>query len=497
MDPFSGAHGYAPRPSAAWLAAIAFAVAVIGLLAFKGTARAEATTTSADEIVFWTSLEDATALTDAQLDTYATMGVDGLVLSAARLKGAGGSKEWTADPSDPLSGARYAPQRRIRDSEIVSRAGARGIDLYLAYKVDNPYNDSTPYVEWFDDAAWATVTESIGDLAGAAHMLGLKGIAVDQELYKGSDDKHKMWKWDYPGNTHTEEQVREMVAQRGAQAAAAALEAFPDLEWAVYNFFQEDSWFEVKYEEQGFVPRWGERVDIDWWNGVAGVEGYAAIRQWNNVFYKNPWPAQGESNEERWETAMLWDVSQTAALLSRRFENWGHAHSRYFSSPFVWITDGPKEDASGDDAKPPEYVATQLSAAREFGMGGGFANYSYFGLTDTAQYAPYASVIQAASTPGDVDSTPPTLQLTGDSAEITGTAHDNLAVWAVRWEDDLGESGTAELTFTVTQGDRLDIEEWRMEWTIPRDELTAGASSVTIVAEDIKGNESERTIEMD
>lgn len=453
--------------------------------------------TAAEQLILWADYEGIVDLSDDQLDTYAEMGVDGLVLSAGRLKGAGGSQEWTADPRDPLSGEAYSQQRLIRDSDIVSRAADRGIDLYLGYKVANPYNDSTPYVDWFDDAAWETVTESIGDFAGAAHMLGFKGIAVDQELYQKPDSiKHDMWKWDYPGNTHTKEQVREKVEQRGEQAAQAALAAFPDLEWAVYNFLQDNSWFEVKYEELGFAPEWEDRVDIDWWDGVAGVEGYAAIRQWNNVFYKTPWPAQGESDEEKWENGMLWDVSQTAALLSRRLEHWGYAHSRYFSSPFVWITEGPRETTS-DDARPPDDVATQLTAARKFGMGGGFANYSYGGLTDTDAYAPYADVIQAASSPGDVDSTAPSLEVSGGSTEISGTAHDNLAIWAVRWKDDLGGSGAAELAFTVTDGDRLNIEEWRMDWAIPTDELTDGATSVTIVAEDIKENESKETIELD
>ena len=114
-------------------------------------------------------------------------------------------------------------QRQIRDSRIVQRAAARGIDLYLGFFAANPANSSTPYVDWFDDAGWARTAERMGDFAGAARMLGFRGIAIDQELYGGK----ARWTWNYPGNIHTEAQVRAKAKQRGRQAMAAILDGFP------------------------------------------------------------------------------------------------------------------------------------------------------------------------------------------------------------------------------------------------------------------------------
>ena len=103
-------------------------------------------------------------------------------------------------------------------------------------------------------------------------------------------------------------------------------------------------------------------------------------------------------------------------------------------------------------------------------------------------YAPYADAIRAAATPGNVDPTVPTLHAAATAGRIHGTAHDNLAVWVVRWRDDLGGRGVAELDFRITEGDMLHIKDWQMDWSVPREALTDGASSVTVAAVDIKRN---------
>ena len=131
----------------------------------------------------------------------------------------------------------------------------------------------------------------MGGLAGAARMLGFRGIAIDQELYGGK----ARWTWNYPGNTHTEAAVRAKAKQRGRQAMTAILDGFPGVEIGIYNFMQRDSWLEWVYEKTGSRPypgapstdTFGPRVDIDFWDGMTSVEGYSAIRQWNSVFAKS------------------------------------------------------------------------------------------------------------------------------------------------------------------------------------------------------------------
>ncbi len=78
----------------------------------------------------------------------------------------------------------------------------------------------------------------------------------------------------------------------------------------------------------------------------------------------------------------------------------------------------------------------------------------------------------------------------GRSASIEGTAHDNLAIRAVRWRDDRGRSGVAKLDWEVLSGDYDSGYQWQTRWSIPAGALTPGATRVTIRAVDIKGQAS-------
>ena len=91
---------------------------------------------------------------------------------------------------------------------------------------------------------------------------------------------------------------------------------------------------------------------------------------------------------------------------------------------------------------------------RKFGMGG-FANYHWGGGLTPSWYAPYADAIGTAATPGNVDAAAPTLDAAAAAEKIHGTARDNLAIWTVRWRDNLGGSGVAELDFRITEGEML------------------------------------------
>jgi hypothetical protein len=128
-------------------------------------------------------------------------------------------------------------------------------------------------------------------------------------------------------------------------------------------------------------------------------------------------------------------------------------------------------------------------------MGGEFANYAYGSIEDF-DYSPYVSAMQAASTETDDDAGPPSIKVRETSGDaIAGIARDDLGIRAVRWEDDQGGSGTAPMQWHVRHGDFDSGYEWDMRWQIPRSDLSAGASEVTIVAEDIEGNASQPAVE--
>ncbi len=295
------------------------------------------------------------------------------------------------------------------------------------------------------------------------------------------------WGWDYPGNTRSESAVRAKARQRGAELMGAILDGFPGAELAVYDAFFPGAWRELVQEDvNGEFETSAQRLDIDFWDGMTSVDGYGAIRFFDSVFYKAP-------HLGSWENALTYNANQALATFSRRFSNWDYASGRVHVSPFSWIDDGPKP-SSFDDARSPEHVAEQLLAFRKWGMGGEFANYAYAPLADF-DYSPYVPAMQAGSRPGTVDGVAPTLELTETAGPtIEGTAHDNLAIRAVRWRDNRGQSGVARMSWEVLEGDYDSGYEWRTRWSFPVADISPAATRVEVTAEDIKGNESRRVV---
>jgi hypothetical protein len=442
-----------------------------------------------DRLIFWTRCDEVASLTNEELVHWKASGVDGFVCMVGRLEGMGGDQDFTGDPKADLSGDSYELQRTLRNSRIAKRAAAQGMKLYLGFKLSNYWNTSTPLREWFDDPGWSgVVLPKIRDLAGAARELGFAGLAIDQELYRQQGGAETAtWNWDYPGNTHTEAEVRAKATRRGRKLMRTILRSFPRVELAVYHAFFAGDWNELLQEElYGRANTSSVRVDADFWDGLTSVEGYRAIRFWDNTFYKAP----GRGN---WESALTYNQNRVSATLSRELSNWDYASKRVHVSPFSWIDPGPDADSTADDARSPEDVRDQLLAFRKWGMGGEFANYAYGGL-DGFDYSPYTSALQEASSPAQVDGEIPDVTVdTPDGPSlraITGTAHDNLAIKVVRWRDDRGGSGTAEMSWHILSGDYRSSYEWEMLWSFPTRELTRGATEVTVTAKDIKGNAS-------
>ncbi len=457
--------------------------------------RAAATTTSdsADEMIFWLRCDRIAALTDAELDEWKSRGVDGFACMIGHLRDMGGTQDFTGNPAANLDGSNYSLQRELRDTDIVGRAKARGMKMYLGTDLVNYFNRSTPLCDWFDDACWSNqALPKVRDLAAAAKLLGFAGLAFDQELYPQQGNvEDASWDWDYPGNTHSEAQVRAAAARRGSQLMSTILGSFPGAELLAYDVELPQAWNSlVQKVVNGEQDAFASRLDVDFWNGLTSVDGYGAIRLMDAVFYKSP-------QVGTWDSALQYDANRVASLLSRRFSNWDYASSRVYLSPFSWIDPGPKSGDS-DDARSPAYVHDQLLAFRKWGMGGEFSNFVYNENLKTFDYSPYVAAMQQASTPAVVDPEPPTVDATGGghglvrSPLIEGTAGDNLAVWAVDWRDDRGGSGVAQLTWDVASDDKSFRSQSaaQTKWSIPASDLSPGATKVTVTAVDIKGLKS-------
>ena len=445
---------------------------------------------SADRLLFWVNWRACVALTDEDLDQWKARGVSGFVCDVQWLRGMGGIYLWTGDPSNPLTTPEYAAQRSFRDSNIVSRANQRGMTMYLAFWLVNYWNSATPLVEWFDDGQWSSFAiPRIRDIAAAARLLGFAGIAFDQELYGQHDGQKATWGWSYPGNTHTEAQVRAKVRQRGQEIMRAILQTFPDVEMLAYDTqFPETAAESVQKIVNSIDRAFDGYTHIDFWNGLSSIEGYKMILFLNALFYKS-------AHIGPWDSVLQEEYNKLYSLLSRRFPHWATASSRVLESPFIWINNGP--NSAWEYARPPAYVAEQLQASRKWGQGRILPIYHYGPLRDF-DYTPYVPAMQAAATPGVVDSQPPQVSITSpttgssytttsSSINVAGYATDNLAVQVVLWSNDRGGSGAAKMVWQVNSGSYQAGWNWRMNWSIQGIPVQIGRNTITVKVQDIKG----------
>ena len=452
---------------------------------------------SADRLLFWSSCQSIIELSDADLERFVGQGVDGFVCVVGRIRGLGGRAAFTPLP-DTLDGAAHEMQRALRDTGIVARATAMGMKLYLGFYATNEGNHQTPFVEWFDDRGWAEeALPNLESFAATAQQLGFAGVAIDQEIYAPDDGSDRAtWEWDYPGNAHEEVEVRAQVRERGAQVMQALLAGFPGLEVLAYASHFPGTWEDVvQLQVNGIEDRAQPMVHVNFWDGMTSVDGYAAVRFLNAVFYKI-----NHIQDATWDTAFAYEYNQLASLFSRSFSNWSYASSRVFASPFIWISEGGTDF---ERAREPEYVAEQLEAFSRWGMGGEFANFAYNGV-EYFDYSPYAPAMEEFSSPRVVDDEAPQLSVqenpevtagsNGASAGVQGTASDDLAIWAVRWANDRGGSGTAQLTWEIdweqAEGDFAAGFTWQTHWSIDAIPLQPGINSITISADGIKGPSS-------
>jgi hypothetical protein len=446
---------------------------------------------AASRIIVWTGCNEVVGLSDAALDLWRSRGVGGFVCKMNYLYGLGGSQNFTPDPNASLSGPAYNLQRWIRDSRIVSRAAARGIKLWMGIGLSAYLNDRTPLAEWFDDAKWATnVVPTVRNLAGGARQLGFAGLAFDEELYGAAGIAPGSWRWNYKDNTRPEAAVRTQARTRGAQFMQAIVEGFPNIDIVDIHPLLPEGWSELVQEVINGRPQaMKDLVTIDFWEGMTSVTGWGAIRFMDHAYTKT-----SHLYKSTWDTALTYDLNRMAAMFSRRLSNWSYASSRIHWGPLAWIDSGTRDF---EQARSPEHVAAQLAAFRKWGTGGAFANYAFGGLNSAFDYTPYVPAMQAAATPGVVDTQAPGLTIgaalrSGASVTWVGSASDDMAIRAVRWTTASGKSGAAPMNWVVVAGGYASSYQWRMDWvaSVP----ASSGEEVSITVEDAKGLLSSRTV---
>ena len=322
---------------------------------------------AANRTVMWTGINDLLSMSQAQLAQWNDEGIGGFAASVGWLPGMGGGQSFTGDPSTDLSSSQYAVENQLKYSNIVSEAHALGMKLYLGFDLVNYYNTATPLADWFNDSAWSnTVLPGVAGLAGAAHLLGFDGIAMDGELYAQEGDVYTAtWAWNYPGNTHTEQETRDEATLRGQQLMGAILQAFPDVQIADYDASFPDTWDSYVIDQnQGIEGASQSNLDINFWNGMTSVDGYAGIWFYDETFYKDTGMSGG--NTQTWNSALTYEYNSLFSLFSQDFSNWSYAADHVYLSPSAWIDGAAANEGRG---RRPVHPPTSRPSYRHFAIG--------------------------------------------------------------------------------------------------------------------------------
>ncbi len=505
---------------------------------YKTKAANVPTNNSANRQIWWIAASRSASeltcatMTDAELDKFKSWGIGGFVCQNAYLGRGMGGGEWTGQANaDALNNptnsnySRYDVQRKLRDSNIVARAHARGMKMYLGFWAANYYNGKTFYREWFDDNGWnGVVIPNIRDISGAAKLMSFDGLNIDQENYGNPSGTPS---WTHPGTSPggtTDAQVRAKVKQRGQEVMKAMLQSYTGESLEVmfyYNLFPGGWEALVQCEVNGYCGLDDSlgAYFIDFWDGMSSVNGYKALRFQDAIFYK------GTQRSASLDTALQYNANKIYAYISRRFSNWDYAASRFAVSPFIWIDDDCALEGGFAANRSTGVVAEQLVTYRKWGVDGQFSNFVYSGNLKTKNYADYYSAdcppkvpgydsqrpynylpaIKNTAVSGVVDSEFPTLNLTapttgstfstpGGTVNISGNAHDNLAIRFVKWKNDRGGEGTAQMRWKVLSGDYHTSYNWQMDWVASNVSLQQGTNVITITTEDIKGLVTAKTL---
>jgi hypothetical protein len=505
----------------------------------------------AHELMLWGGGQTASGMSglitqnDTQLTELSTLGGSpgtGFSWGFVSVQYLSGSKTFFGGPAPAnSSGKNYDYQREIQNSNIVDRCHARGINVYLHLKACATTNPpvGAPIRAWFDNAAWIEYCDRIRLLADFARYEGFDGICNDSETFTDPS----AWNWDYAGNPG-EYAVRSKAAERGAQVMAAMLDGWgadETLDYHQYHPFCPDGWHVTMSQLDSGNPnnkKAEKTVEWNWMGGMASTEGYGVFRHDTAVFQKvYGFGTAPGGDPVRWRNAFKYDVNNFMAMASKDaearnglckgWENWEYASARFKWSIEIWMDEPNVASWSTfEDKRTPTKVQEQALAMREWAMGGQFTNFDYSGFDIATSFYgtswngsvyetgfDYRPAIKAATTPGTVDTQPPVLSVpTVTATEITGTTVDHRttvgdmdgAIKVVRWVDNQGRTGVAELDFVIDSGEtsvrndglvhpELWIKVWHTDWTILRSALP-GATSITITAEDTHDRTASRVV---
>jgi len=317
---------------------------------------------------------------DAQLAQLQSLGVTGLVIGFGWLPdhGLGGSgSDWTAIPDD-----------------FAARCAKAGITKLWASFEPASYNDPvTAFGQWFDDSEWTNrFLPSLTFVATTLKAKGWTGIAFDNEMYPGVNNQRPTWQWNFPGNTHTEAEVRAQARLRGTQVAGVLAANFPGAELITYHDYFGDA---TNYGYHSLLEHTvngtpidlyaANEVKVNFYDGLTSVPGaLGRLTIGDASFYYGATRGGGMTMNDR--QAMQFAANGTKAYLQRTFAN---KAVNVFPEPMVLLgpSNGDGSPYTVEQAMTPDRALVVAKAARAASTGGIVINYCPSDVKDPAAVA--------------------------------------------------------------------------------------------------------------
>lgn len=327
-------------------------------------------------LIMWTGGWD---MTDNDLDEFHAMGIGGFVVGMDHLVGQGGAWNWTTQ-WPPNNVNQYGLESALIGSDLINRCKQRGMQVWVGVRLSSVGLPSA-LPDYWNDTAWVSLCNELGNLAAALRMLGAAGIAFDEE-----PDRSGTWDWNYPGNTYDELTTRSAVSQRGTQMMHAMTITFPGISILDYQA-KWDGGLDWHYQHDlNHDPApYKDNIQRDMWVGLLSAGGYSEVVFLDSSFYKGV-QLSGVTPERACDI----NKNEIIPWLNTRVA----LQNKVFITPFVWV-DG---NVAGGEEGPltPDVAAWLLAHCANGAMGHTLGIYCYAGAAHF-DFTPYAAGILAAS----------------------------------------------------------------------------------------------------
>lgn len=310
-----------------------------------------AAVTKPDRIFGTMSWVDPTATTNGtNWNKAKTYGGDGWILSRGYLPGYGGN----TTPSWILN----------LPAEDATRP------MGMAFYAMNYYNAATPFVPWFDDAAWTTLAARWGTEILAGWNNGYLLFGLDGEPYGTTNGNPGDVIWSASATasrySKTVTQVRDKVKQRGEQLAAAIIAAIGtgNLKFVMYYMRFPDTWGEVALQWAtapfpNLTVNRDDGLQIDFVEGFQNASGLDELTLLESKYYKDPEGQPAPNNAQYFTYSMVdYDVPAYRAI----FERWSHGDICHYA-PFCQFDTTPNESYSA--YRGIAHITGQMNAAKQ------------------------------------------------------------------------------------------------------------------------------------